>query len=93
MLVLCQQKGWDGGGGWDGGRWVGRGEVGGMGRGGWGHPQDAVHMVAARLGFQKTMVDTRRATSRHDCMDWVRKHYSHLAEGWFLARKAGLLGL
>ena len=48
----------------------------------------AVHMVAARLGFQNAMVGTGRATPRPDCMDSLRKHYSHLAEGWFLARKA-----
>ena len=47
-----------------------------------------MHMVAARLGFEKAMVGTRRATPRSDCMDRLRKHYSHLAEGWFLARKA-----
>ena len=47
-----------------------------------------MHMVAARLGFEKTMVGTRWATPRHDCMDRLRKHHSHLAEGWFLARKA-----
>ena len=49
---------------------------------------DAVYMVAARLGFQKAMFGTRRATPCPDCMDRLRKHYSHLAEGWFLARKA-----
>ena len=43
-----------------------------------------MHMVAARLGFEKTMVGTRWATPRPDCMDRLRKHYSHLAEGWFL---------
>ena len=47
-----------------------------------------MHMVAARLGFEKAMVGTRRATPRSDCMDRLRKHYSHLVEGWFLARKA-----
>jgi len=47
-----------------------------------------VHMVAARLGFEKAMVGTRRATPPSDCMDRLRKHYSHLAEGWLLARKA-----
>ena len=31
---------------------------------------------------------TRWATSCPDCMDRLTKHYSHLAEGWFLARKA-----
>ena len=45
-------------------------------------------MVAARLGFKEAMVGTRRATPHPDCMDRLRKHYSHLAEGWFLARKA-----
>ena len=45
-------------------------------------------MVAARLGFEKAMVGTWRATPHPDCMDRLRKHYSHLAEGCFLARKA-----
>ena len=36
----------------------------------------AVHMVAARLGFEKAMVGTQRATPRSDCMDRLRKHYS-----------------
>ena len=49
-----------------------------------------MHMVAARLGFEKAMVSTGRATPCPDCMDRIRKHYSHLAEGWFLARKAAL---
>ena len=35
-----------------------------------------MHMVAARLGFEKTMVGTRWATPRPDCMDRLRKHYS-----------------
>ena len=47
-----------------------------------------MHMVAARLGFEKAMVGTRMATPRSECMDRLRKHYSHLAEGCFLARKA-----
>ena len=47
-----------------------------------------MHMVAARLGFQKGMAGTGRATPHPDCMDRLRKHYSHLAEGWFLVRKA-----
>ena len=50
---------------------------GGRGGGGWGHPQGAVHMVAARLGFEKAMVGTGRATPCPDCMDRLRKHYSH----------------
>ena len=28
------------------------------GGGGWGHPQGAVHMVAARLGYKQAMVGT-----------------------------------
>ena len=44
--------------------------------------------MAARLGFEKAMVGTRRATPRPDCIDRPRKHCSHLAEGWFLERKA-----
>ena len=47
-----------------------------------------MHMVAAMLGFEKAMVGTWWATPRPDCMDRLRKHYSHLAEGWLLARKA-----
>ena len=45
-------------------------------------------MVAARLGFERAMVGTEWATSCPDCMDRLRKHYSHIVEGWFLARKA-----
>ena len=41
-------------------------------------------MVTARLGFEKAMVGTGRATPRPDYMDRLRKHYSHLAEDWFL---------
>ena len=37
------------------------------GGGGWGHPQGAVHMVAARLGFEKAMVGTGRATPHGGC--------------------------
>jgi len=68
-------------------RWFCVSRKGGTGGGGCGHLQGAVHIVAASLG--KAMVGTRRATLRPDCMDSLRKHYSHLAEGWFLARKAG----
>jgi len=55
---------------------------GATGGGGWGHPQDDMHMVAARLGCERFMVGT----------EWARltQHYSHLVEGWFLARKAAL---
>ena len=69
-------------------RWFCVSRKGGTGGGGWGHPQGAVHMVAARLGVEKAMVGSGRATPRPDCMDRLRKHYSHFAEGCFLARKA-----
>ena len=45
-------------------------------------------MVAARLGIEKAMVGIGRAIPRPDCMDRLRKHYPHLPESWFLARKA-----
>ena len=50
-----------------------------------------MHMVAARLGFEKAMVGTGRATPCPNCMDRLRKHYSHLAEGWFLQKKGCLV--
>ena len=34
------------------------------------------------------LVLTGWATPRPDCMDRLRKHYSHLVGSWFLARKA-----
>ena len=48
------------------------------------------HMVAARLGFKKAMVGTEWTTSLPDRMDKLRKHYSHLVEGWFLVRESCL---
>ena len=45
-------------------------------------------MVATSLGFEKAMVGTRWATPFPDCIDRLRKHYSHHAEGWLLAREA-----
>ena len=50
-----------------------------------GHPQGDMHMVAARLGFERAMVGTRWATSRPDSMDRLSKHYSHLVgkAAWF----------
>ena len=69
-------------------RWFCVSRKGGTGGGEWGHLQGDMHMVAARLGFEKVMVGTEWATSCPDCMDKLRKHYSHLVEGWFLARKA-----
>ena len=69
-------------------RWFCVSRKGGKGGGGWDHSQGAVHMVAVRLGLEKAVIGTGRATPCPDCMDRLRKHYSHLAEGWFLARKA-----
>ena len=46
-----------------------------------------MHMVAARLGCQSAMVGTRWANSCPGCMDRLRKRYSHLVGGSFLARK------
>ena len=45
-------------------------------------------MVAARLSFEKAMVDTEWTTSHPDHMDKLRKHYSDLVEG-----EGRLLGL
>ena len=56
---------------------MGSARKGGMG-GGSGHPQGDMHMDAARLGFEKAIVGTEWATSHPDCMDRLRKHYSHL---------------
>ena len=44
-------------------------------------------MVAARLGCQNAMVGTGWANSCPGCMDRLRKHYSHLVGGLFLAGK------
>ena len=60
---------------------------GGTGGGGWGHPQGDMHMVAARLGCQSAMVGTGWANSCLGCMDRLRKRYSHLVGGSFLAGK------
>ena len=60
---------------------------GGTGGGGWGHLQGDMHMVAARLGRQSAMVGTGWANSCPGCMDRLRKRYSHLVEGSFLAGK------
>ena len=47
-----------------------------------------MHMVAARLGCKSAMVRTRWANSHPGCMDRLRKCYSHLLGGSFLAGKA-----
>ena len=44
-----------------------------------------MHMAAARLGCKRTMVGTGWANSRPGCMSRLRKHYSHLSGGSFLA--------
>ena len=53
--------------------------------GGWGHPQGAMHMAAVCLGCKRTMVGTGWANSRPGCMSTLRKCYSHLSGGSFLA--------
>ena len=61
---------------------------GGTGGSGWGHPQGAMHMVAARLGCKRTMVGNWLANSRPGCTSRLRKRYSHLLGGSYLAGKA-----
>ena len=46
-----------------------------------------MHMVAARLGCQSAMVGSGWANSCPGCMDRLRKRYSHLIGGSFLAGK------
>ena len=46
-----------------------------------------MHIVAARLGCESAMVGTGWANSYPGCMDRLRKHYSHLVGGSFLAGK------
>ena len=57
------------------------GRKGGTGGSGWG-------MAAARLGCKRTVVGTRWANSRPGYMSRLRKCYSHLSGGSFLAGKA-----
>ena len=51
---------------------------GGTGRGGWGHQQGAVHMVAARLGCKRTIVGAGIANS---CPGCIFRFNSHLVGG------------
>ena len=44
-------------------------------------------MVAAKFGCQSAMVGSEWANSCPGCMDRLRKCYSHLVGGPFLARK------
>ena len=67
-------------------------EGGGTDGGGWGHPHGDVHMVAVRLGLERAIVGTRWATtSQPDCMDRLKKHYSHLCRG-LVSNKEGCVG-
>ena len=51
---------------------------------GWGHLQGAVHMAAARLSCKWTM----GGPTHTGCMSTLRKRYSDLSGGSFLAGKA-----
>ena len=53
----------------------------------WGHPQDDMHMVTARLGCKSAMVGTMWVNSCPGCMDRLSERYSHLVGGSFLAGK------
>ena len=48
---------------------------GGAGGGGWGHPQGAVHMTAARLGCKKAMYGTEWTNSHSGCMSRRSNRY------------------
>ena len=50
-------------------RWFCVSRKGGTGGGAWGHPQGDMHMVAAGLSCQSTMVGTVWANSCPGCMD------------------------
>ena len=50
-----------------------------------------MHMAAARLGCKRAMVGTGWANFRPGCINRLRKHYSYLVEGLFLAGKAAWL--
>ena len=81
---------------------VGQGEVGGFTRRvtctwwlpslavktSWLGPGGPILALAARLGCQSVIVGTGWANSCPCCMDRLRKRYSHLVGGWFLAGKA-----
>ena len=60
---------------------------GGTEGGVWCHPQSDMHMVAARLGYQSTMVGTRWADSCPGSMDRLIKCCCHLVGDSFLAGK------
>ena len=64
---------------------------GGTGGGGWCHPQGAVHMAAARLGCIRAMVSIEWGHSHPGYTNELKKHYSHLVGGSFLAGEAALV--
>ena len=61
---------------------MGQGEVGGVTR-----RVTCIWWLHARLGCQSGMVGTGWANFYPDCMDRLRKRYSHLVGGSFLAGK------
>ena len=54
---------------------------GGKGGGGWGNPQGAMQMAAARLGGKRAMVGTEWANSHPGYIKSLRNHYSQLVRG------------
>ena len=70
--------------------------MGGTGGGGWGHPQGAVHMAAARFGCKRTVVGTGWANSWPGCTRRVLCTWQLLglaAKGPWLAPGGPTLGL
>ena len=58
--------------------------------GGWGHPQDGLYMVAARLGNQRAMVCTEWANSCPGCKNRSRKSTTLTFWGFISGREGGL---
>ena len=50
-----------------------------------------MHMVAANLGCERAMAETGWTTSHPDCIDRLRKNYSHLVGG-LISCKEGCIG-
>ena len=68
--------------------WAGSVSVEKMGQGEVGVVIHRVTCTSWLLGLYLRVMDgTGWATSRPDCMDRLRKHYSHLVDGWFLASR------
>ena len=70
--------------------WVLRKQKGGTGGGGGVTLQGDMHMVAARLGCERAIFSIGWATSRPNCVDRLRKLYSHLVVGFWQGRVLGL---